>query len=165
MSSQKLLQTLESLFKQHESLYDLSIKKVDVIKSSNIESLDKILIEEQKHIAIINKLNEERKAMVYELVSGHPISGNEPTMTDCINIVSGQTKQQLADIQSELIKVIDKLKQQNELNQALIYQSLQYVNLSLDLLIPQPTSFNYEKPTSTTSHEQIVNRSMFDSKA
>ncbi len=55
-----------------------------------------------------------------------------------------------------------KLKEQNELNQQLLITSLQFVNLSLDLLRPQDRNYNYDK---TNQEPPKKMKSMFDSKA
>ncbi|MDX8363819.1 flagellar protein FlgN [Cytobacillus sp. IB215665] len=163
MSVQALQSTLQKMYKIHKSLYDLGTKKTDIVKKGDIKALDTLLKDEQKHVAAIRTLDEERKKQVYKMVSGHTIAGSEPTVTDCIDIAAGDDKQQLIHIQSQLTQIINELKQQNELNQQLLYQSLQFVNISLDMLLPQPEVFNYEKPAMSEGPQP--SRSLFDSKA
>ncbi|MGM7683398.1 flagellar protein FlgN [Cytobacillus sp. Hm23] len=163
MSVQALQSTLQKMYKIHKSLYDLGTKKTDIVKKGDIKALDTLLKDEQKHVAAIRTLDEERKKQVYKMVSGHTIAGSEPTVTDCIDIAAGDDKQQLIHIQTQLTQIINELKQQNELNQQLLYQSLQFVNISLDMLLPQPEAFNYEKPATSDGHQP--SRSLFDSKA
>ena len=61
----------------------------------------------------------------------------------------------------ELTKAITQLKQQEQLNQALIQQSMQFVQLSLDILNPTIQTMNYGKNREDAGSK----RSVFDSKA
>lgn len=65
-------------------------------------------------------------------------------------------------LKAELIDEVTKLKERNGLNQQLIYQSLQFINVSLDMLRPQNQNLNYgdsvKKPVKSVM-------AMFDSKA
>lgn len=44
-----------------------------------------------------------------------------------------------------MLLVIETLKHQNDLNQKMIFQSLQFVNMTLDMLRPQPDQINYSQ--------------------
>ena len=60
------------------------------------------------------------------------------------------------------MQVLRELKDINELNQQLIQQSLQFVNLQLDLLLPNELD-NYSKEQA--GQEPMPKLSLFDSKA
>ncbi len=47
MSSQLLMEVLQKLYKLHSSLYEIAVKKTDIIKNGDIESLNGIMKEEQ----------------------------------------------------------------------------------------------------------------------
>ena len=70
-------------------------------------------------------------------------------------------KKQLEASAVKLTEALIALKQQEQLNIALIQQSMQFVQLSLDLLSPSLTNMNYGKEQK----DQPINRSVFDSKA
>jgi hypothetical protein len=57
---------------------------------------------------------------------------------------------------------VSKLKERNGLNQQLIYQSLQFINVSLDILRPQNQNLNYGDAVRKTAK---IGMGMFDSKA
>lgn len=164
MSVEQLMDSLKKLVSLHQSLYDLETLKTNVIKKGDIEALSSILKDENRHVMAINKIEDERKLIVAKLLSGYPILGEEPSLTDVINIVKPDESEKLQDLRGRLTQLLKELKILNQLNQQLVQSSLQFVNLSLDLLMPQPQSLNYNKPTNK-SQAVPEKRSMFDSKA
>jgi hypothetical protein len=55
------------------------------------------------------------------------------------------------------VDVISQIRQRNDLNQEMIYQSLQFVNLSLNLVAPQPEDFNYGPQAGQTKGPGLLN--------
>lgn len=165
MSAKKLLEALEKLVTLHKSLYELATQKTEVIKEGDIDSLNSIIKDEQKHITAILKIEKEREQEVYKIVSGHAIEGEAPTLTDCLNIVDEQDREQLQRVQQQLFSELSKIKELNQLNQQLIHQSLQFVNLSLDLFQPQQQVINYQRPDQPKKKSAETRFSAFDSKA
>ena len=55
MSIEKIVATLEKLEKMHKSLLELAIAKTEIIKISDMESLDKLIKNEQAHVAEIGR--------------------------------------------------------------------------------------------------------------
>lgn len=142
MNFTNILRILENLLNEHERLYTLSLKKVDVIKQNDIEALNQIMKDEQKHVASITILENERQQ---ELQKIFPEKSN-PTIRDCIEHAGPVDKLRLENLYQKLLTVIEKLKEQNELNQQLIYNSLQFVNFSLNLFRPKSESVTYGPP-------------------
>ncbi|KAA0548324.1 flagellar protein FlgN [Bacillus sp. BGMRC 2118] len=165
MSAHALTDVLTKLYKLHQSLYEVATRKTEVVKKSDIEALSSIMKEENKYVMAINQLDGERKQIVAKMMSGHPFQGNEPTLTECIETLPIEERDSLLTIKDKLLQKVNELKKLNLLNQELIYSSLQFVNLSLDVIMPkQPDSLNYNKP-QVKGQTGSKNRSMFDSKA
>lgn len=160
MSVEKLIHTMDKLLKLHRSLYELSTKKTDIVKKGDMDSLNQILKDEQAHIAAINKFESERQSFAKVIVP----SLLQPTITDCINVVDESDKTALESLRMELLKLVSQIQEKNELNQQLIYQSLQFVNLSLNLVAPQPEDFNYS-PGAGKKNVPGHSPGLFNSKA
>lgn len=139
MSEEKLIKTMETLLKMHRSLYEISLKKTEIVKKGDIDALNHIIQDEQAHIAAIKKLEKERQKMATVIVP----DGDKPTLADCIQETAGQAKEELSRLRTELLDLISQIQQRNELNQQMLYQSLQFVNFSLNLVAPRPESINY----------------------
>ena len=157
MSAQPIITVLEKLVKLHKSLNQLAEKKTIIIKEGNTDALTALLIDEQKHVTAITQMEKEREQTVLAFMSGKKANVDE--VIEVAEPIEADTLQRLKE---ELLNEIKKLKDQNELNQQLLVTSLQFVNLSLDLLRPQDRNYNYDK-TNQEPPKQM--KSMFDSKA
>ena len=139
MSVEKLIGSLDKLLKLHQSLYKLSVKKTDIVKKGDMDALNQILKDEQTHIAAISKFENERKKYTAALLPNM----EKPTISDCLNIIDEENKHILERLRTEIFETVLQIKEKNDLNQQLIYQSLQFVNLTLSLVAPQPENYNY----------------------
>jgi flagellar biosynthesis/type III secretory pathway chaperone len=163
VQAEKLREILTKQLTAHKSLLAIAERKTDIIKKGDIQALNEILKREQAHIALMGQLERERNEETVKWLSSHPIRGEQPTLSDVIEVVHPEEKERLENVQTELVACIQSLKERNELNQHLIYQSMQFVTLTMDLIRPQPKNFNYEKPKRAIN--AVKNHSMFNSKA
>ncbi|MFD0050258.1 flagellar protein FlgN [Actinomycetes bacterium NPDC127524] len=163
MSAGNIITALQKLIKLHKSLNNLAQRKTNIIKEGDMDALSQLLMDEQKHIKAIEFTENERERAVqsYLLKQGQEL--NTATISDVIEISSDKEKAQLEALKAQLLEEAHMLKDHNYLNQQLIYQSLQFVNLTLDMLRPSNQNFNYEKPVQQ-KHSQ-ASSGMFDSKA
>lgn len=157
MSAQTIITVLQKLIKLHKSLNQLAQKKTTIIKEGNTDALTALLIDEQKHVTEITQMEKEREQAVLAFMSG-----KKAKIDEVIEVAEPIEADALQRLKEELLNEIKKLKDQNELNQQLLVTSLQFVNLSLDLLRPQDRNYNYDK-TNGEPPKQM--KSMFDSKA
>jgi flagellar biosynthesis/type III secretory pathway chaperone len=159
MSAKKLIDSLEKLLTLHQSLLKLAMQKTDILKKGDMEELNALLANEQKHITAIQQLEEIRKEEVESLLQDQNV---DKTISSCIEFTNEPERTKLTQLKDRLTEVITELKERNQLNQQLIHQSLQFVHLTLDMLAPQPASINYGPPKQNTAPKR---QSMFDSKA
>ncbi|WP_203363293.1 flagellar protein FlgN [Bacillus sp. REN10] len=158
MSAQKLIDVLDKMNRLHDMLYTLAEKKTDIMKQNDMNGLDQLLKDEQKYVAAINTMEKERQTLAAALTGKI-----DATLTDCQEVVTEQEKRTLQTLKEGLTEKVTKLKEQNELNQQLIYQSLQFVNMSMSLMRPQPEQPTYSHPAQRKTGQS--KRSMFDSQA
>ncbi|WP_062354116.1 flagellar protein FlgN [Bacillus kwashiorkori] len=157
MTWKPFITTLLKLIQLYESLYTIAKNKSEVIKNGDLDALNQIMKSEQTHITAITALENERLNWTKNL-AGYETA----TLLDCIQLASGSEKEKLTEIHEELSELLQKLKAQNELNQQLIHQSLQFVNFSLNMLLPQPDNVTYgpqQKKNQSTSynHTSVFN--------
>lgn len=162
MSIQNVQQALTNLVKLHETLLEISQEKTEVIKEGKVDKLQAILVKERKRVRELEKAETVRIQAVDAYVQEHP-SITDASITSLLEYI--EMEKDRADLEASAISLteaITKLKQQEELNRALISQSMQFVQLSLDLINPSLKNMNYGegKPASSAAK-----RSVFDSKA
>ena len=148
----------------HKSLLDIAYKKTEAIKTGDMDSLNKLLKDEQAHVAGISQLEQQRQLGVTDYLRAKGIAPTDnPTVALVLeNTNTEKEKEQLTAARNQLLLTIGTLKEQNDLNQKLIFQSLQFVNMNLKMLRPTPDKINYSKneakgPANTLGY--------FDSKA
>ena len=148
MTTKSIVSILNKLRALHESLYTVSMKKTDILKRGTVTELDELLKEEQSHLAAIVRLDEQREQLVTAYVerATNERRSSRVTMTDLIDVAPEEEQQALVEARERLVETIERLQVQNELNQQLTFQSLQFVNLSLGMVRPQEqTTMNYSK--------------------
>lgn len=157
VSAQIIVTVLEKLIKLHESLNQLASKKTTIIQEGNTDALTALLIDEQRHVKAITQMEKEREEAVLACMSG-----GAATIDEVIEVANPEDADRLRGLKEKLLIEVMKLKEQNELNQQLLITSLQFVNLSLDLLRPQDRNYNYDQNNQEPVQKAI---STFDSKA
>ncbi|WP_188454139.1 flagellar protein FlgN [Virgibacillus oceani] len=162
MSVQPIIQSLEKLVTLHESLLNVSQQKTQVMKEGSVEKLQPLLIKERKHVQALEQAEAKRQQDVDKWFAEQQISNEHATITAMLEVLANENERdELEKITVSLTEVITKLKGQEQLNQALINQSMQFVQLSLDMLNPSIKNMNYGKKEDTDT----IKRSVFDSKA
>ncbi|WP_108307331.1 flagellar protein FlgN [Metalysinibacillus jejuensis] len=137
----KIIQNLTNLVRMHKSLLDLATKKTDIIVESNMEELDALIKKEQAHVAAIEQLERQRQQLVTDYLAAKGSAPSlTPTVAELIEAADAPNKAKIQTIREELLTIIDALKAKNELNQKMVYQSLQMVNMTLELMRPRPAA-------------------------
>ena len=168
MSVENIISTLEKLERMHKSLLELANKKTDFIKANDMEQMDELLKTEQAHVAAIETLEQQRQAMVTDYLQAKGIAFTDiPTVAQVIDATDGPEKQALQEVRERLVALLMELKKRNDLNQKLVFQSLQFVNLTLDMLQPQrqqASTFNYSG-AEVRGETTVAKKSYYNSQA
>jgi len=143
MSAILLSSILEQQHEEYKQLFDLSKEKSHFITVNDIDGLNEVINKEAKNLLAIETLETKRIECVYALLSGHEWNGDVPTLSDCLKVVSEAEAKQLQQLQEQLSTIMNELKEINYLNQELIYQSLQFVSLTLSMVQPRKAPINY----------------------
>jgi len=159
LSAAELILSLEKLLQLHKNLYQLTLQKTEILKSENIDALKELLKKEQMFVKAISQLEDERIKQTVAFLGRE----DELSMSACIEKATGSEQDKLKELEKDFKETIDSLKATNELNRELAKQALQLVSMTLDMLMPQETEFNYNKPANKPIEKQ--RRSLFDSQA
>ncbi|WLR49253.1 flagellar protein FlgN [Halobacillus litoralis] len=163
MTIDPVINHMKQLQQLHESLLSLSKRKTEALKTNDVTGIQQLLIQEKKHVQAIEKIEKQREHSVTQWASEKGIPPRERTVSELIEILNGEEKERLQNAYEALILVLADLKQQEKLNTELTQQSLQFINMSLDLLQPSIQSVNYGGKEANNG--STVKRSIFDSKA
>ncbi|MET3682995.1 flagellar biosynthesis/type III secretory pathway chaperone [Alkalibacillus flavidus] len=163
MSIESIIEKLDKIYQLNDSLLNLSKDKTEKLKQNDLETFNDMLIKERKHAQAIDQLETKRVEETEAWFQAKGIT-DERTITNLIATVDDpEQKERLENLYEKLVYTLADLKQQEQLNRDLTEQSLQYVELTLDMLQPaHQKDMNYHKKDTTN---QSTDRSMFDSKA
>ncbi|WP_226580615.1 flagellar protein FlgN [Halobacillus litoralis] len=159
-----IINPLSQLKQLHDSLLTLSKRKTEALKKNETTEMQQVLTQERKHIQAIQKIENQRMTAVEEWFNGKGIRKEQWTISVLIDALEGEEKRELQTVYEGLVLVLADLKQQESLNAELIQQSMQFINLSLNMLQPSLQTMNYGSQ-ETRGSEETPKRSLFDSKA
>ncbi|MGD6817066.1 flagellar protein FlgN [Metabacillus sp. 113a] len=160
MHAGKLILALERLLEQHLDLYQTALDKTEHLKHNQTEELKKVLQQEQLLVQAIKQTEAERITEASLFLGRH----TDLTLRACAEKAEGTDKERLTGLKDDFTEVLDKLKAANQLNQQMTQQALQFVTMSLDMLLPREQTPNYQRPDAMKKTEPN-RRSLFDSKA
>ena len=158
----EIIKSLENLVALHDELLQFSERKTEIIKEGSIEKLQKVIVKERKLVRQVEQAEKERSSLVEVWYVANDFPIEEATVTDMLEKTTDEhEKVALEEVTIKLTKAITNLKANEQLNIALINQSMQFVQVSLDLLSPSLKNLNY----GDQSEREEPGRSVFDSKA
>ncbi|WP_226037125.1 flagellar protein FlgN [Aquibacillus saliphilus] len=165
MSVQAIVEALTKMTQLHASLLTISTSKTESLKTGDINQLQELLSQERKHVQAINQLEKKRMDMINSWSEARQLDPTAMTVSVMLeNHLDGSEKESLEQITTTLAETIVQLKQQEQLNKELTQQSLQFIQLSMDMIAPTIKSINYGNKQDKQA-DQLTKRSVFDSKA
>lgn len=137
MSIKSLLETMQSLIELHEKLLVFAERKKQAIVNNDAGELTISMSNESRILKEIEKQELAREKVGQELMKEKGIKSRlELTVSELSRLVfDPEDKRNLLDARKELINLLGKLKEANELNQLLISHSLSFIDYSLNLFI------------------------------
>ncbi len=129
-----------------------------------MDQLQELLKNEQKHVQAINQIEQKRLEAVQVWAQANNLNPTTITVSTIIeDYATGADQKELEEVTLTLAEQLMELRRQEDLNKQLTQQSLQFVQLSLDMMQPSIKNINYGK--SKQQNASPPKRSVFDSKA
>ena len=151
---ENLIDVLDSENAQYEKLVTLAEGKTSAIVAGDIENLGKIMEEEQEIVGRIQRMEKERDKFLADIANVVNRDVETLKLIDLIQMLESMPDQQrkLEDVQGNLRKTIDQLRELNGKNQLLLSERLDMVNFNLDMIRAMksaPQTANYSKDAYT----------------
>ncbi len=145
-----LIDVLDKENTEYEGLLSLSENKTSAIVKGDVELLQEILIEEQKYIDNISKLDKKREENVKDICNVLNLSEKGMKIDLIIEMLSKSPKEQraLRDVHFKLKRTLDQLMKINENNKVLLKESMDMIEFELNLAknsVVAPQTGNYSK--------------------
>ncbi|GEM04736.1 hypothetical protein HMI01_17240 [Halolactibacillus miurensis] len=160
---QPLLKTMTTLIDLHESLLSVAEEKTTRLKENNINDFNQLLKIEQKHVQALEQIEKERLKEASDLAAALNLPENAPVTAIIDSLPEASDREALEEKATALLAYVVDIKQQEDLNRQLLKQSLQFVQLQMDMIEPSVESLTYG--TKKAKDDPATKRSVFDSKA
>lgn len=161
---EELREVLSEELNMYEEMLELTLKKTDIITSGKINDLDSITHMENSLILRLGKL-EDRREKIVNSIQKQLGTEDTSTITDLLNQIddTNDTKQEINGITTKLSKVLNTLKEKNDLNGLLIKDTLEYIELNINLFTNASERGIYNNKVQKEDTSQKF--SLFDTKA
>jgi len=161
---EELRDVLQDELKLYEEMYNLTVKKTDVIINGKISDLDNITHLENSIILKLGQLETRREKVVINIQEQLGVK-KDSTISDILNYIDDkdEIKQELDSITKKLLDVLNSIKERNDLNGLLIKDTLEYIELNINLLTSATDKGIYNNKIQKEQSSQNI--SLFDTKA
>ncbi len=149
----------------YEELLPLGMEKKEAITKNDIETLDRIVKEEQVFLGKVNERERVRKQLVGELAAHLKKPASEISMQDFLPSSPPEVQEKLKVLHRELGVLLQKHADLNELNRKLIESRLEFINYTLNAVVQDDTPSHIYGGAGAASDPQRVSRNMIDRKA
>ncbi|RSL29954.1 flagellar protein FlgN [Salibacterium salarium] len=164
MSIKAIFESMALLVQQHKELNAMSAQKTELIKANQTKELSQLLKKESKHIRTIEQTEKSRQEATMAYLKDKTEEETEGTVSVLLKYLPEDYHDPLLKLQEALLNEMGSLREKEALNRTLVEDSLQFVQMTLDMIQPDPEAIHYNHPEGkeTTKREGF---SMFDSKA
>ena len=166
---ENLIDVLDGENTKYEELVELAGSKTSAIVAGDIESLGKIMEEEQEIVGRIQGMEKKRDKFLADIANVVNRDVETLKLIDLIQMLESMPDQQqkLREVQTRLRATIDKLREANGKNQMLLSERLDMVGFNLNMIRAMksaPQTANYSKDAYTNGQSLGILHGGFDAK-
>ncbi len=162
-----LIDVLNSQNDEYEKMIEISKEKTEAIVGNDTQKLQDILVREQAHIDVLDKLEQQRQNNVNDICKILNLSSEGIKINDIIEILRKRPKEHdaLLNVHMKLKKTVDTLIKINDNNKMLLKESMDMIEFEMNLAksaMIGPRTTNYDHGVYDQSSASISGR--FDAK-
>lgn len=162
---EELFSILEEETGCYKSLLDMADNKKEVIIKGDVPSLQEITKKEQELAGHILRLEKARQQNLIDICDVTNKKIEDVTIVKIIDLLQGKEKDKLRTISNGLNEILIKLQEMNVTNKALIEQSIDYINFTVNAaqsLRSMPDTNTYQ--AKGNRYENTKGKNFFDAK-
>ncbi|RSL35127.1 flagellar protein FlgN [Salibacterium salarium] len=164
MSIKAIFESMALLVQQHKELNTISAQKTELIKQNQTKELSALLKEESKHIRRMEQTEKKRQEATASYLHDKEETQSDGTVSVLLKHIPEDYHDPLLKLQDALFQEMTSLRKKEALNRTLVEDSLQFVQMTLDMIQPDPEAIHYTHPEADGT-EKREGYSTFDSKA
>lgn len=159
----KLIEILKDENKIYQDILSLANTKTEMIAAENMSEISNIAKQEEEYIKQARLIEYKREDQITAIEKSLNIEGVSD-ISSLLNYVEDENiKKQLIQTQREFTNTLNELKRVNLMNDTLIQDALEYINLSVNLMMGATADNTYGKSTENVE-VQTHHKNMFDFK-
>jgi len=160
-----LIDTLGQQKECYEGLLTLARYKTDSIVNREMELLEEVLKREQEFMGRSARLEKNRETILKDISNVLNINLKDLNISKLITMLdkTPDEQAQLRQIRTDLLGIVEELKNHNKTNEGLLQQSIEFINFTLNALQSMNTYSpgNYQGKGDESEQESV---SFFDTK-
>ena len=155
-----LVDVLEAQKECYEGLIILATYKTEAVAQKKLEVLSQVVEREEAFIGRVQLLDKQREALLKDIAIVTGINYSHLTIHQLIDKMGKdlEVSQKLTSIRQELLKLLETLHRQNEINKQVLNQSLEFTEFAINAIKTTKLTeahANYVKP-GTEQEERAV---------
>lgn len=150
----KLTDVLQKECEIYQDLLKIAGNKTDILIQGKVDELRTMTEVEQTLVMKVGKLEITRGELTEQIATQMGVEDKDITISEIIKHISGDAKKELKACTQEIVKVIKQLNDISQSNQQLINQSLDYINLSINLISNTHEGNTYSDKGQSTKGEK-----------
>jgi len=159
----ELAEILEDETALYRDASEISSKKTDIIVKGKIEDLESLVKAEQTIIIKIGKLEDRREEIITRMAEELKLDIEGISLSQITEKLGEENSLRLKTCQDDLMGTLSGLKNQNETNEQLIQNALDYINFSVNLITSDRSGGINYSPEGEEEHA-AGRRNIFDVK-
>lgn len=157
---EKLINILEEELGLYKKILEVSNNKTALLKNNKVSELETTTKEEENLVASVIEKEKVRIQEVKNICKRYGKPEKSLKIEELCEFID-DSKEELMNLKSEIIKVLEELKNVNKINSVLINSSLEYINFTVNMLTETSKKPTYEAKGQQSSQAQ---RNLFDVK-
>lgn len=159
ISVEQLVQTLDKESEIYSEILEISQKKREAIRTQNIDSLEKLVTEEQGLVVSLFKLEELREKVVDKIMRDEKIEFVD-NVTELAQLLRPDDRNRVIDSKNRLLVLVKNVSDEARFNNKMLEDRLEIINLNIELLTrSEDESGRYDKSASNKDGER---KNLFD---
>ena len=158
----ELIDILRGQLQNYDELLVLGTEKRNVIVNNDTQMLQKITQAENSIIGRNQRMENKRLEVIKNIANVLNYDANELTMSSLAELIKGQEEHgELVEVRDKLKETLDALKVENDRNAKLLESSIDFINLSVDLMRIPDNNESYHRQRKRQPGEE---KGFFDAK-
>lgn len=158
-----LLDIHKRIYETFTALLVLAEQKKELLIKSGISELDRLISEEMGYLRQLNLIENQRLESFKKISLNVGIPERIITLNKLQDLMDDDQREYTIELIGKLADVHQKLKEINDANARLIHQSMQYVDLTMQLIYADSDIQSYQPPNSESDTKQATSK--FDFRA